>query len=69
MDQSRDPNGHLIDYKEPEELEKIMDFSLPDQGVGAEGIFSRSFSDPRKCMHDSSMDVWSVSQELWIVPD
>ncbi|KAG0092847.1 hypothetical protein BGZ93_003919 [Podila epicladia] len=39
MDQSRQPDGHLVDYKEPEELEKIMDFSLPDQGVGAEGIF------------------------------
>lgn len=43
MDQSRDPDGHLVDYKEPEELEKIMDFSLPDEGVGAEGIFSISF--------------------------
>ncbi|KAG0023881.1 hypothetical protein BGZ82_010623 [Podila clonocystis] len=39
MDQSRQPGGHLVDYKEPEELEKTMDFSLPDHGVGAEGIF------------------------------
>ncbi|KAF9202287.1 hypothetical protein BGZ49_007522 [Haplosporangium sp. Z 27] len=39
MDQSRDINGRIVDYKEPEELEKIMDFSLSDQGVGPEGIF------------------------------
>ncbi|KAF9112718.1 hypothetical protein BGX27_002893 [Mortierella sp. AM989] len=39
MDQSRQVDGRLVDYKEPEELERIMDFSLPDQGVGPEGIF------------------------------
>ncbi|KAF8986355.1 hypothetical protein BGZ46_005540 [Entomortierella lignicola] len=39
MDQSRQIDGRIIDYKEPEELERIMDFSLPDQGVGVEGIF------------------------------
>ncbi|KAI1295697.1 hypothetical protein EDD11_007858 [Mortierella claussenii] len=39
MDQSRQSDGLLVDYREPEELERIMDFSLPDQGVGAEGIF------------------------------
>lgn len=37
MEQSRNIDGQIVDYKEPEELEKIMDFSLPDQGVGAEG--------------------------------
>ncbi|KAF9427687.1 hypothetical protein BGZ94_004397 [Podila epigama] len=39
MDQSRQPEGLLVDYKEPEELEKIMDFSLPENGVGVDGIF------------------------------
>ncbi|KAG0294621.1 hypothetical protein BGZ96_000815 [Linnemannia gamsii] len=39
MDESRQPQGRLIDYKEPHELEQIMDFSLPDFGVGPEGIF------------------------------
>ncbi|KAG0003600.1 hypothetical protein BGZ80_005767 [Entomortierella chlamydospora] len=39
MDKSRQVDGRLVDYKEPEELEQIMDFSLPDQGVGPEGIF------------------------------
>lgn len=37
MEQSRQPDGLLVDYKEPEELERIMDFSLPDNGVGPEG--------------------------------
>ncbi|KAG0287846.1 hypothetical protein BGZ98_004457, partial [Dissophora globulifera] len=39
MEQSRQTDGILIDYKEPEELEQLIDFSLPDQGVGPEGIF------------------------------
>ncbi|KAG0344138.1 hypothetical protein BG004_004701 [Podila humilis] len=39
MDQSRQPDSLVVDYKEPRELEQIMDFSLPDQGVGPEGIF------------------------------
>ncbi|KAF9155987.1 hypothetical protein BG015_007783 [Linnemannia schmuckeri] len=39
MDESRQPEGRLVDYKEPHELEQIMDFSLPDFGVGPEGIF------------------------------
>ncbi|KAF9896344.1 hypothetical protein BX616_007648, partial [Lobosporangium transversale] len=39
MDQSRASDGLLVDYKEPEELERIMDFSLPDHGVGSQGIF------------------------------
>ncbi|KAF9935012.1 hypothetical protein BGZ67_003603 [Mortierella alpina] len=39
MEQSRQPDGLLVDYKEPEELERLMDFSLPDNGVGPEGIF------------------------------
>ncbi|KAF8936637.1 pyridoxal phosphate-dependent transferase [Dissophora ornata] len=39
MEQSRQSEGLLVDYREPEELERIMDFSLPDQGVGPEGIF------------------------------
>ncbi|KAF9431716.1 hypothetical protein BGZ76_011788 [Entomortierella beljakovae] len=39
MDQSRQIDGRVINLKEPEELEKIMDFSMPDQGVGPEGIF------------------------------
>ncbi|KAG0351005.1 hypothetical protein BGZ54_003479 [Gamsiella multidivaricata] len=39
MEQSRQSDGLLVDYKEPEELERIMDFSLPDRGVGPEGIF------------------------------
>ncbi|KAK3836347.1 MAG: pyridoxal phosphate-dependent transferase [Linnemannia elongata] len=39
MDESRQPQGRLVDYKEPHELEQIMDFSLPDFGVGPEGIF------------------------------
>ncbi|KAG0206433.1 hypothetical protein BGX28_002105 [Mortierella sp. GBA30] len=39
MEQSRQTDGLLVDYREPEELERIMDFSLPDQGVGPEGIF------------------------------
>lgn len=37
MDESRQPQGRLVDYKEPHELEQIMDFSLPDFGVGPEG--------------------------------
>ncbi|KAG0044035.1 hypothetical protein BGZ83_010732 [Gryganskiella cystojenkinii] len=39
MDRSRQCEGLLVDYREPEELERIMDFSLPENGVGAEGIF------------------------------
>ncbi|KAK3844397.1 MAG: pyridoxal phosphate-dependent transferase [Linnemannia gamsii] len=39
MEESRQPQGRLVDYKEPHELEQIMDFSLPDLGVGPEGIF------------------------------
>lgn len=57
MDQSRQPDGHLVDYKEPEELEKIMDFSLPDQGVGAEGIFYFLI---QNCMQAYTMDVCLV---------
>jgi hypothetical protein len=38
MDDSRQPQGRLVDYKEPHELEQIMDFSLPDFGVGPEGM-------------------------------
>jgi len=37
MEQSRQCEGLLVDYREPEELERIMDFSLPDHGVGPEG--------------------------------
>ncbi|KAF9106028.1 hypothetical protein BGX29_010699 [Mortierella sp. GBA35] len=40
MEESRQPQGRLVDYKEPHELEQIMDFTLPDLGVGPEGIFS-----------------------------
>ncbi|KAG0239374.1 hypothetical protein BGX31_002833 [Mortierella sp. GBA43] len=39
MHQSRQTDACLVDYKEPEELEQLMDFSLPDHGVGPEGIF------------------------------
>ncbi|KAF9364628.1 hypothetical protein BGX34_000932 [Mortierella sp. NVP85] len=39
MHQSRQPDTPIVDYKEPHELERIMDFSLPDIGVGPEGIF------------------------------
>ncbi|KAF9188684.1 hypothetical protein BGZ50_001195 [Haplosporangium sp. Z 11] len=39
MEQSRQEDGLLVDYKEPEELERIMDFSLPEDGVGPQGIF------------------------------
>ncbi|KAF9934533.1 hypothetical protein FBU30_001674 [Linnemannia zychae] len=39
MDESRQPQGRLVDYKEPHELEQIMDFSMPEHGVGPEGIF------------------------------
>jgi len=41
MEESRKPEGCLVDYKEPHELERIMDFSLPELGVGPEG--KRSF--------------------------
>ncbi|KAF9580527.1 Glutamate decarboxylase 2 [Lunasporangiospora selenospora] len=40
MDHSRQPDSQLVDYKEPKELEQLMDFVLPDHGIGSEAIFS-----------------------------